>query len=80
MLLGEEVADKLANLVTPIQAEKALGDDFEMLADYVSKGKGGPSLMKAGARKVTLTLKEVQAHFANSSANDDAFAAIEIDD
>jgi hypothetical protein len=80
MLISEEAGDRLANLITPIQAEKALGDDFEMLAAYVSKGKGGPSLMKAGARKVTLTLGEVQAHYASNSSNDDAFAAIEIDD
>ncbi|MGI9159833.1 MAG: DUF2800 domain-containing protein [Saprospiraceae bacterium] len=77
MLIGDEAADKLAKLITPIQAEKALGDDFAMLADYVTKKTSGPSLMKAGARKKTLTMEEVRAHFAQN--NDDAFAYVETD-
>lgn len=76
-MLGDDAAAKIAAVVTPTAAEKALGGDFDAIADFVAKGRAGPQLMKAGARKKTLTLSEVQAHFAQH--NDDAFSHIEID-
>lgn len=76
LLHGDVAARELVKLVTPIQAEKALEPEvFRDIAEFIERGTGAPQLVKKGARKNTLGLAEVQAHFATN--RDDAFDAME---
>lgn len=73
---GDAAAREIIKLVTPIQAEKALPDAvFADMADMIDKSEAAPQLVKKGARKNTLSLAEVQAHFAKN--RDDAFDEID---
>jgi hypothetical protein len=73
---GDTAAADLTSIVTPIQAEKALGKDtFAAVAAFVDKGTSAPSLVKKGSRKQTLTLTQVADFFAAN--HDAAFSEIE---
>lgn len=76
MMHGDEKADALASLVTPIQAEKTLGRDaFAELAQFVDKKPPAPQLTKKGPKTVELPLADVQAYFSRN--HDAAFPVIE---
>jgi hypothetical protein len=75
-LNGDEAADALAKLVTPIQAAEALDKStFAEISAFVDKDTAAPQLVKKGARKVEMSLADVQAFFARNK--DAAFQEFE---